>query len=153
MSWASERLEYLHTDHSYSQISAITSIPASTISYVINNQRQLPNQYRSSLRNSYQREVYSDLRTVGLSATQSQRFSWYSPTKVIDVIQDVNSLVDSLIQGRMDQYKNYLMSTGQYTDDTQVVNILESSIRESLRNSDLPEERYKAMEYRNTSEL
>lgn len=153
MSWATERLGYLNLQQSYSQISANTGIPNATISYVINGQRNLPNKYHKSLRNYYQRSVYSDLKDAGFSSTQARRFSWYSPNKVLNVIEEITNVISQLANSRFEQYKDHLISTGQYIDDQSTMEILTSAIRHSLQNSDLPEERFKAMEYRNTNEL
>lgn len=153
MSWASERLVYMNRTMSLSQISASSSIPKSTISYVMRGERNLPNKYHNPLRSAYQRTAYHDLRNVGLSVTQSDRFKWYSPSKVVDILDEVINVVSKLVNARLDQYTEYLQSIGDYQGEQSTIELLTQAIQESLRTSDLPEERLAVMEYRNTSEL
>lgn len=147
MSWASERLSYLNRNQSYAQISKLTEIPTATISYVLRDIRPLPNAYRLSLRRVYQRTVYNDLKAIGLSATQARRFSWYSPSRVQQVISEVGSVLETLVTYRLQAYSEYLKGQGRYIDEQTTRSVLREAIQQAMQRSDLPEERLQVMEY------
>lgn len=152
-SWSQERLEFATRYQSQASISRATGIPQSTLSYVIRGERTLPSKYHTVLRNMYQRTAYSVLKDAGLSSTQARRFSWYSPTRIENVLSEVGNVVTKLVNSRYDQYEAYLKQTGQFKSEADTRQRLADSISEALSKSDLPEERLAVMEYRNTNEL
>lgn len=55
-------------------ISEITGIPQSTLSYVVNEQRELPTKYENTLYNAYRSTAYGRLKDSGLSTIEANRF-------------------------------------------------------------------------------
>ncbi len=132
MSWASERLQALNQQYSYREITEITGIPASTISYVIREQRVLPSQYILNLKSLYSRYAYSQLRTAGLSVALSSRYRWYTPAHLGDILREATDLVSRLVDYRYESYRQYLQTHGKYTTDADVRQRLSDAIRRSL---------------------
>ena len=153
MSWVTERLQFLDSFMTQADIARETSIPQSTLSYAMRGERELPVKYNPSLRNLYQRTAYAELRGAGLSSTQSRRFSWYSPDKIFDVLNNTKNLVSRIVDIRLEQYMQYLESIGQPTTEDAARQILEEAVEKSISKSDLPEERLAALTYGNTTEL
>lgn len=153
MTWSQGLLQFATKYKSQASISRATGIPTSTLSYVIRGERTLPSKYHTSLRNEYQRTAYQVLRSSGLSATQARRFSWYSPSRIYNVLSEVGGVVEKLTESRYKQYEEYLKRTGQWKSETDTRQRLSDAIAAALAKSDLPEERLAVMEYRNTNEL
>lgn len=101
-------------------ISRATGIPASTLSYVARGLRDLPIEYRDSVRNTYQSEAYYNLKTVGLSSNQANRFKWYVPESVINVETNFISKVDYLTIGHIGQK---LKDLGRSATETEVLDL------------------------------
>jgi hypothetical protein len=128
------------------------SIPSSTMSYVMRGERELPSTYNPNLRNLYQRTAYKALREKGMSTTQARRFSWYAPSKIVEVLQQAIDIVQKISSARFAKYKEYLQSIGQYTTDEAVLESLTKAIRDAISKSDLPEERLAGIEYGTTED-
>jgi len=96
MSISTRRLSYVLKSKTQIEVSKLTGIPQSTISRVQNNQIPLPPKYTSTLRNYYQKTAYSELKSSGASATQANRFAWYIPETVSDVVQTLNETREML---------------------------------------------------------
>ena len=82
-----------------SQISALTGIPQSTLSYVARGLRELPYQYQSSLLKTYTSEAYRRLRTEGASWIIANRKKWQNPKDVYDDIRMINFKRQELTKG------------------------------------------------------
>jgi len=76
------RLSYVLQSLTQSEVSREIGIPRSTLQYDIARGIPIASEYEGSLRNLYQRTVYSNLREEGFSSAQARRFSWYSPETV-----------------------------------------------------------------------
>lgn len=153
MSWVTERLQFLDAFMTQADIARETLIPQSTLSYAMRGERDLPVKYNQPLRNLYQRTAYAELRSAGLSTTQAKRFSWYSPDKIFDVLNNTKNLVSRIVDMRLEQYMNYLERIGQPITEDAARQILEEAVEESISKSDLPEERLAALTYGNTVDL
>jgi hypothetical protein len=79
------RITYTLMTRSQAWLSEASGVPRSTLSYVARGLRELPAQYRESIRNVYQGEAYGNLRMSGASSTQANRFKWYVPETVLNV--------------------------------------------------------------------
>jgi len=138
---AYNRLTYLLDHMDIAQISAITEIPSATVSYVLSQGGRIDQQYERPLRNLYQRTVYADLRKQGLSPTQARRFSWYSPNTVRSVESQTNTMVDTLVNKRLDPYIESLKNRGIYTTRESALDDLRKGIQDAIARSTLPTER------------
>jgi len=153
MSTQSNKLEYIHKFFSFAQMSEQSGIPSSTLSAVARGERKLPEMYRSDLRNMYQRTAYHDMREQGLSPDQARRFSWYSSTRVKEVVQEIGSVVSRIADSRIESFIESQKRRGTYSGDNEARAELEDAIQDAISRSDLPEERLQAIEYSNTKDL
>lgn len=135
MNISTRRLTYILKSRTQQWVSSITGIPQSTISRVKNNYMNLPKQYTSSLRNTYQREAYSNLFASGASASQAKRFSWYIPETVLDVqstLQDTRSMLEVAWIARKNMETGELLSGSALEEE---LSIARESILETLHKS------------------
>lgn len=99
MSITLRRITYYTQQQSLKSLSRSANIPYSTLWRVSKGRANLPQKYDQSLRNAYQREAYSRLRTSGMSASQARRFSWRIPESVATTNVEMDLLVDDLSLG------------------------------------------------------
>lgn len=132
MSWAAERLAVLRKSVSYRKISEETGIPISTISYTVREQRVLPAKYTQSLRNYYSRNIYKQLRDVGMSPQSARRYRWFTPSKQMEFIQEADDLVNQLVDYRMQQQIDYMRRQGTFVSEADTRSKLYDWIREGL---------------------
>lgn len=140
MIWASRRLQYLNQRMSQAQISRLTGIPASTISFAIREQRMLPPRHVRQLRNLYSRTVFRDLRDAGISYDIARAARQWSPLRVTNLLEQATSLVEKLAQYRLESYIEFLQAQNRYISDEHTLNILRESIRASLERSPVTDE-------------
>lgn len=96
MTLSESRLNFLYDFYSEREISRQTGIPRSTLYDVKNARYTLPEKYYTTLRNYYQRGAYDLLRSSGLSTKESDRYKWYAPQAVYDVLEIVVDIGQSL---------------------------------------------------------
>lgn len=96
---AQRRISFILKQRSAAWVSRETGIPQSTLSYVKRGLRQLPAQYRSPLRNTYQRETYAQLRAEGAPSHQARRFSWKAPETVTEAMSTLHRKRNELTMG------------------------------------------------------
>lgn len=94
MGFYDSRLNWLLEHKNQTEVSVMTGIPQSTISYVSRGLRDLPEQYKPSLRNAYQREVYATLNSIVPNKVNSNRWRGYAPNTVNDVIKGMNDMIE-----------------------------------------------------------
>lgn len=122
------RLQYTATFLSQKKISEATGIPQSTLSFVLRGKRHLPKKYISSTRNFFQRTVYNNLRGLGMSTIQAKRFSWYSPTSIIEIEGTMKMKLNDLTLGIIGQLTKRL----DHKPTIQEINSLYGEAREKL---------------------
>lgn len=129
------RLAYILKYNTQINTSKETGIPQSTISFVQRGIRDLPKKYFTQLRNFYQRTVRSSLRNLGASSVVSNRFSWYSVSKVEEVEGFYTDIVETKTQYYVDR-KNTQMG-GEMSDEeiTELYDETKKGIIESLSKS------------------
>jgi len=100
-SLSGNRISYIAETRSDAWISEQTGIPRSTIGFVRREERTLPKEYSSALRNLYQREAYARLREEGFAYHQARRFSSYAPQSVSLKQSLMKVLIDDLTLGQI----------------------------------------------------
>ncbi len=135
MSWASERLLYLTKTHTYRDIAEITGIPVSTISYVIRGERILQGRYHLPLRSMYERQVYGDLRALGMSAQMARRFRSFSTERIVQYQSKANEVVNMLVDYRFEAYKASLIKQNKFVSDDETRRVLVEAISKSIVSS------------------
>lgn len=83
MSALFDRLTFVLAKKNLNQISIESGIPYSTLWNYARGKANLPDKWETSLINTYNRQTYANMRDVGFSSIQANRFRWYSPTKVV----------------------------------------------------------------------
>ena len=133
-------VDYLSEKRSTNWISKNTGLSRWSVSRFLSGVGSLTMDKISDVRNTYRRELYSDLRDTGLSSTQARRFTSYTPESATDLISKISTKVRELAEGWavrtlqkeglpiIDDWKE------QYTD------LVMDDVRESLRNSKQPVE-------------
>lgn len=114
------RLQYLLKNYTQKAISQLSSIPTSTLSYVVRGLRNLPGKYNSILRNLYQRTVMYNLKSLGASYYIRKRFSWYIPERV----QQVEQIFFNLVENKASEYINRkFLQSGQSLSDEEMTDL------------------------------
>jgi transcriptional regulator with XRE-family HTH domain len=79
------RVNYILTGRTQEWLASQIGVSQSTISRIANGLSTLKSEFVDVLRNTYQREAYSNLKASGTSSSQAKRFSWYIPEHVLQV--------------------------------------------------------------------
>jgi len=144
MSIELERLQYLNETHTQTWISQQTGIPQSTLSYVLREQRELPQQYYSGVLTTYMTNTAYRMSDAGLPVHQVPRFQVQEPEIVRSVTAYVNDTAMKLAEG-------YVIKQAYDQDipDSQVQSYINDNIsdavqyiRDSLRRSEKPIEEW-----------
>ncbi len=77
------QLFYIAENQSFAAIARTAGIPYRTVLAIRSGKIDLASQFKSSLRNMYQRESYSRLKDAGFSSSQARRWSWYRPERAV----------------------------------------------------------------------
>lgn len=77
------QLFYIAETQSFAAIARQTGIPYRTVLAARSGKLDLSSAFKSSLRNMFQREAYGRLRAAGFSTSESRRWSWYRPERVV----------------------------------------------------------------------
>jgi hypothetical protein len=83
ISAALRQLFYVAETQSFASIARSTGIPYRTVLAMRSGKIDLSSTFKNSLRNMYQRTAYGRLRNIGFSASESRRWSWYRPERVV----------------------------------------------------------------------
>jgi hypothetical protein len=94
-------LEFVKEEKTITKIAEESGIPYTTLYYYNTGVRNLPSQYEDTLRNYYGREAYRRLKASGASVTQSNRFRWYQPERVRNVINTYQEVRETMIDGAL----------------------------------------------------
>lgn len=134
------QIGFLITYKSQSWISRETGIPRSTLSYVARGLRELPQQYKTTLTNTYGREAYAQLRNSGLSSYQANRWKWYIPETAQSVIDNTILKVKELTTYWIGK-RNYAL--GRNLTESEIASQwdeTEEEVKDALRKSQKPTE-------------
>lgn len=129
------RTTYIAAQRSDVWISEQTGIPRSTVGFVRRGERYLPKQYRTELRNLYQRESYGRLREEGFSYHQARRFSSYAPESAKLNASTMRLLADDLTRGAIASRLKKLNLPVTEENITAEWNTMRKDIVEGLRRS------------------
>jgi hypothetical protein len=99
MGFYDSRLNFMLENHSQAEVSLMTGIPQSTISYVSRGLRDLPDIYKNDVKNAYQRDAYKQLLNAIPNTVNANRFRGYAPDTVRGVIKEMNALVEEYSYG------------------------------------------------------
>jgi hypothetical protein len=128
MSLYQTELAYMTRTYSQSMLSQITGVPQSTLSYVLNGQRDLPSQYQQEVRNQYSQLTYDNLIYSGANSYSALQDQGKPPTEIIDLEYRWQNLVRKLAKYTLTKD---LIDTGlDYTDE-----YIESHISDYLQSS------------------
>lgn len=130
-----ERLFYITRDRSLYYVSKESGIPYSTLWRFVNQLRDLPERYENSLKNVYSRTVYDNLRNLGFSSYQANRFRWYAPSSVIEREDIFKERLDFYTQGII---ATKLKKSAYYYTEDEIKSIYENEIeklKEGFRKS------------------
>jgi hypothetical protein len=132
-------LQYINTTISQAEIVRQTGIPASTLSYVIRELRELPEIYAGAVSSYYSTIVAHNLVGMGLSEQQANRFTTNTPDQVLTIESYVADIANALTEGAI---------VRGYTRDEEGLSVQNyinkhydeyyNSILSSLSNSDKP---------------
>jgi hypothetical protein len=89
-----EALTYLARDYTYSEIRARTSIPESTISYVISGQRELSAKYKDDLTSYAYIYAYKHLQEEGAGETTALTLAGQSLEKIDSAVSKYQKIVE-----------------------------------------------------------
>lgn len=89
-----EGLQLLSRDYTYSQIREITGIPESTISYVINGQRDLPSKYESDLTTASYFHAFKYLRDSGAGSNSAYIIAAESLSSIDDAAYQYTQIAE-----------------------------------------------------------
>lgn len=120
-------LQYISKDMSRNDIHQITGIPFSTMSYVINEIRDLPQIYHEEIDILYSQTAYSRLRDFGILSLDAEYYAGQHPDKVLSVEDNMTSIIDRLTTGSISQRA--------YDDDIEVTDEYIQSIYSDTQNS------------------
>jgi len=82
-------------------IEGMTGIPRSTLGFVRRGERNLPSEYLNTLRNTYRRSAYNDLRSEAMPFHQARKYSSGSARKVQEVGVEMRMLVTQSTRGAL----------------------------------------------------
>lgn len=99
MGFYDSRLNFMLQFNTQNEVSLKTGIPQSTISYVSRGIRDLPVEYQTTLRNAYQREAYAQLKNIVPNTTNANRFKWYAPERVNEVMIGMKNMIEQYSYG------------------------------------------------------
>lgn len=100
---ATRNLQFVGETRSQTWIAEQTGIPRSTVGFVLRGERTLPSEYALSARSLYQREGYSRMKAEGFSASQADRFKWYTPESVnlkIGIMKEIVTTSTAMVVGQ-----------------------------------------------------
>ena len=136
MSVILERIGYLLENMSQSHLSNITGIPKSTLSYVVNEVRELPTKYENVLYNTYRKQAYNRLRDAGASIVEANRFKSGSVARVHSVEKLYDQMVTWSKESAVDDFllrKGYSVTQEELTA---YEDYMDYRVRLGYRNSD-----------------
>lgn len=129
------RVNYILTERTQSWLANQLGLSQSTISRIANGLTTLKGEFADVLRNTYQREAYSNLKNSGTSSTQAKRFSWYIPETVMDVqntMLEVRNMLEVTWVANKSRRENTTFTTSQIED---IINEARPAILESMQKS------------------
>lgn len=105
MSALYDRLKYVLERHTVYSVAQDTGIPYSSLYRMSQGGGDVRPEYRSALRNYYQREAYSRMRDEGFNTRTARAFSWRTPDTVRDATQklitDRNTMAEMVTRARL----------------------------------------------------
>lgn len=119
MSWASVRLEFLRGFITRSAIAAETGLTSALQNDILSGVYNPTGLTKGYLDNLYKRTAYQEMKNVGFSANQANRFRSYSPETVLSRMETVKGLIDELAKGALDlklEKAKITLSGQAYTD-------------------------------------
>lgn len=144
MSITLDRINYLLESHSQAWISKETGIPQSTLSYAVNELREIPSKYNSSIATVYMQDVSYRLNQAGAPANQATRLSINEPGQVRNIQNYIEDTAHKLTEGYIIK-----QSTAQDIPNSKLQSFIDenyetalSYIRTSLQNSVKPIEEW-----------
>lgn len=151
MSSYAQRLSFMKQYMTYTEMSELTGIPRSTLNYVVRGVRDLSQQYRPLVEPAYRKTAYHALRDAGFSSYQANRWKWYSPSRVMEVMQDVATHTAYLARGTaLKQWVAYQRRGIEVDWDSLYADALQKQ-QYAYEHSDMSAEEYKELEHGKTS--
>lgn len=117
------QLSYIAEKQSFAHIARQTGIPYRTVLAMRAGKIQVSSDFKSSLRNMYQRESYGRLKESGFSASQARRWSWYRPEQVFIHERSMMAKIADLATGAV---ASALRATGMPTTKGAVEDLFDS---------------------------
>lgn len=146
-----QRLSFMKQYMTYTEMSELTGIPRSTLNYVVRGVRSLSEQYRPLVEPNYRKTAYRALRDAGFTSYQANRWKWYSPSRVMSVMQDVSTHTAFLARGTaLKQWAHYQREGIEVDWDELYKDALRKQ-EYAYQNSDMSLEEYKELEHGKTS--
>jgi len=130
--YAASRLKYLRHEYTRGQIQQLTGIHWKTQEAVLEGRRDLLGFEKQNLASTYGKEVYSNLKDLGMSASQATRFRSYATQTVYDIEIEFSGLVSDLTTGASSVRIANLIEQGKPYDYDDIYNDMNETIKRSL---------------------
>lgn len=134
------QLFYIAEKQSFAHIARQTGIPYRTVLALRTGKLDLSSQFRTSMRNMFQREAYGRLRQAGLSASESRRWSWYTPSQNVIKETEVKAAISEMTTGAVARRLEVLGLPTTQANVDKYFDELHQAITESVRKSRKPTE-------------
>lgn len=135
------QLFYIAETQSFASIARATGIPYRTVLGLRTGKIDLSSQFRTSMRNMFQRTAYGRLRRAGFSASESRRWSWYTPEQNVIKEKSLTFKVGELAQGAVASKlrKEGLPTTKENVDRfyDEMFELVQEGIRQSIEPTEI----------------
>lgn len=136
MSITLDRLAFIKSGKTITEMAKSSMIPRSTLSYVLRGLRKLPDKYITNVRNYYYRDTWARLRSAGLPTHQVRRFYQSNPSNVTEILYTVNDTVTKLRDDKIERYESRYQRELKGTELEEMKLKYEDSIRAGMKVAD-----------------
>lgn len=133
--WASDRLEYLRGFMSRGDIQKQTGIHWRTQESIISGTRTITDMGRTNLNRFYRRTTYGNLRSSGMSVSQSRKYTGYKPASVQQYVNSMGEMVSKLARGALKNVTDKYGIPASYAEHMDLYLSLKEKVLEGLKKS------------------